>query len=686
MRWSLACVFALAVGGVVVTQADGPQGQPDESGVVFCVAEEADDGTEVNEKSWHVDGYQASGLNRMGRNGATRYAVGLRFDVPAIEQGETFVYARLVLAGTGDGQVDTAAQLQIVGIDADGISEFAVLTPALLPKTVAKVSWEIDENWPVSDRESLYAVPLLRASPDISPVINEIVSRSAWGEGIHGHTLGLAIQNTATESVNYVTIEDADDQRATTGVGTTAPRLELYRDIRSTFLATEMLGRPTHRSMTVNALSLLTLEVYAEYGKTPGVYTSQTSLVTCPGGEPFEIVLNNLAASTTYYYRLCYRRPGAAIYEAGPQGQFTTRRLAGSSFRFTVASDAHIWEVERQGVSPLLYRRTLDLVLADHPDFHFDLGDSAMCEDYSMGDVRDEQDALYRYLTHRKYLDAVCHSVPFFLVLGNHEGEQGWRFDGAPENVAVWSTRARKRLFPNPIPNSFYTGCQVGCEWAGLPENYYAFAWGDALFVVLDPYRYTTTKPHGAGGTPGSDDNWDWTLGHEQYDWLCETLATSTAKFKFVFAHQVVGGATTYGRGGIEAARHSLGGFGSYEWGGEDITGRQIFNRKRPGWGRPIHDVLVENGVTIFFHGHDHVFVKQDLDGVVYQECPQASDALYMSGHFPYAYGTKFPNAGYVRVSVFPSQVKVDYVRSFLPGDGIHGKVQYTYTILMRHN
>jgi hypothetical protein len=96
----------------------------------------------------------------------------------------------------------------------------------------------------------------------------------------------------------------------------------------------------------------------------------------------------------------------------------------------------------------------------------------------------------------------------------------------------------------------------------------------------------------------------------------------------------------------------------------------------------PIHDYLVSNGVTIFVHGHDHVFVKQELDGVVYQECPTPSDAMYGSGHFAYMYGDLVPNSGHLRVTVSPCEVAVDYVRAFLPGDGPDGEVAYSYRVL----
>jgi len=61
--------------------------------------------------------------------------------------------------------------------------------------------------------------------------------------------------------------------------------------------------------------------------------------------------------------------------------------------------------------------------------------------------------------------------------------------------------------------NGFYTGSPEENQ-IGFPQNYYAWTWGNALFVVLDPYSYTLRKPN------GSVDNWAWTLGDIQYTWF----------------------------------------------------------------------------------------------------------------------------------------------------------------------
>jgi hypothetical protein len=276
-----------------------------------------------------------------------------------------------------------------------------------------------------------------------------------------------------------------------------------------------------------------------------------------------------------------------------------------------------------------------------------------------------------------------AHSAPFFFTLGNHEGEYGYVFaaDRTPErnsNVGSWNLRARKAYFPTPVPGGIYTGSTETRNILGrdeLLENYYAWEWGDALFVVLDPYNNTNVNPN---SNPG--DNWRWSLGRAQYDWLRQVLTGSRARHKFVFLHNLVGGVAS-GRGGVEAAHR-------YEWGGRNADDTEGFAEKRPGWGVPIHTLLVQNGVSAVFHGHDHFYGYQQLDGVVYQECPQPGTANFSTGSARdggYVAGTILPNSGHLRVSVSPAETKVEYVRAALPSQETaalrNRNVAHTYTI-----
>jgi hypothetical protein len=155
-------------------------------------------------------------------------------------------------------------------------------------------------------------------------------------------------------------------------------------------------------------------------------------------------------------------------------------------------------------------------------------------------------------------------------------------------------------------------------------------------------------------------------------------------------------GMSPYGRGGTDAAKFRVAGRPSFEWGGEDSTGNFVFAEKRPDWSHgPIHDMLVEEGVDILFRGHDHAFVYEELDGVVYQTCPQPANTGYNEGEYRrefYSTGIQRNNSGHIRVSVAPDSVRVDYVRAVLQEDeplteesgAIRNRtVSYSYTLVL---
>jgi hypothetical protein len=185
--------------------------------------------------------------------------------------------------------------------------------------------------------------------------------------------------------------------------------------------------------------------------------------------------------------------------------------------------------------------------LEDKADFMIDLGDFLMTDKLKNAAGVIPFDTIpYRCKMLRTKYEISSHSTPLFISMGNHEGEAGWNLNGTANNIAVWGTNERKKYFPNPYPDGFYTGDTITHNFVGKRQNYYAWTWGDALFIVLDPYWYTTPKPDANHG-------WYWSLGKVQYDWLRKTLETSKSKFKFVFAHQIIGG-TPEGRGGYEVA------------------------------------------------------------------------------------------------------------------------------------
>lgn len=410
-----------------------------------------------------------------------------------------------------------------------------------------------------------------------------------------------------------------------------------------------VLGRPTANSVTASVLAYSGREGVIQYGTKSGSPTTRTAAFALTAGEPSEITINGLQPNTAYFYRLSTRPPNGT-WTTEPERSFHTQRPSGHAFTFTVQADPHL----DYNTEPALYLRCLANALADSPDFHIDLGDTFMTDKH-----RGRETAAAQYMAQRYYFGQIAASTPLFLVLGNHDGEAGRWLDGTVNNMAVWSNAQRKRYFPNPTPDSFYTGNATKDPNAGLLEDYYAWEWGDALFVVLDPFWYSTRQR-------GGEDNWSRTLGREQYDWLASILTRSHAKFRFVFLHHLVGGSGKDARGGVEAAP-------LYEWGGHNPDGADVFREKRPGWPLPIHDLLVKNHVNIVFHGHDHLFVKQELDGIVYQEVPQPGQPRYdntrSAGEYGYKSGTLLGSSGHLRIRVDANKATVEYVRAYLPSD-----------------
>ena len=425
-----------------------------------------------------------------------------------------------------------------------------------------------------------------------------------------------------------------------------------------------VLGRPTRDSITLSVLAYQDTEGSIAYGTERGQLTQHTPTRPFKKGEPVEVLIGALQPNTQYFYQ--FRAAGINSTVAA----FHTQRSRNSPFTFTITADSHLDD----RVSAELYQRTLANALADAPDFNIDLGDTFMTEKHD-----NRENAARQYLAQRYYFGQLCCSAPLFLVLGNHDGETPRGRGSDAESLAVWSNLMRKRYFPNPVPDNFYTGDATKHSQAGLLQDYYAWVWGDALFIALDPFWFSQ-RQHGKG------DNWSRSLGEEQYQWLKRTLDASKAKYKFIFIHHLVGGGTPECRGGSEAAP-------LYEWGGRNPDGTDGFKQNRSGWPAPIHELLVKNHVTAVFHGHDHLYVKQDRDGIVYQEVPQPGDPrgnTRTAKEYGYSSGVLLGSSGHLRVRVSPAGAQVDYVRARLPddirSDHQNAEVAHSYTIAATAN
>jgi hypothetical protein len=322
------------------------------------------------------------------------------------------------------------------------------------------------------------------------------------------------------------------------------------------------------------------------------------------------------------------------------RGSAVTQRDPGESFVFDVLTDSHIEPCDPipfgtaicEGGYLSSDEGTLLEVAADigvdRPDFLIHTGDMLDYHRFGFNDPPpDSHWARLAYLNYRRLLGDTLGNAAHFPTIGNWDGESGHH---SPEEIERSSSQ-RMLYAPAAGPGTYPEG--------GSPnQDYYAFTWGNALFVVLNVMTYTTTA-HLLGVDPGVPD--DWTLGKTQRSWLEDTLAGTTSKWRFLFIHHPVGGNggnetdSAYGRGGGRAA----------------YVGEQAL----------VHRMMQKYGVQIFFYGHDHVFTDMVVDGIHYT-LPGSAGAPWKFDTSTTGYTEYLPDSGHGRVTVSPDSVTVDFV------------------------
>jgi hypothetical protein len=362
--------------------------------------------------------------------------------------------------------------------------------------------------------------------------------------------------------------------------------------------------------------------------------------------------VTGLAPGRTYAYQIRAFAAGSdgsdlTLYS----GSAVTMREAGAPFTFALLTDSHIQPRDPLPVGSSVRpginggdEGTLLAVAGDmaavQPDFLIHLGDMLDFHIFGFNEPPPSSDwSRLAYLNYRRLLGDTLGHAAHFAVLGNWEGESGCN-----QPAQIQQSSSQRMLYvPGPRPDTYAQG--------GSPnQDYYAFTWGDALFVVLNVMTYTPTC-HLLGDEPGLPD--DWTLGDAQRAWLERTLAGATSKWRFLFIHHTVGGAagdsieSAYGRGGGQAAR-----VGEQAW---------------------VHDLMLKHGVQIFFYGHDHVFTDMTVDGIHYA-LPGSAGAPWKFDTAITGYARYWPDSGHGRVTVNPQQVQVDFV-------AVGGQVLHSFTV-----
>ncbi len=433
-----------------------------------------------------------------------------------------------------------------------------------------------------------------------------------------------------------------------------------------------VIGKPTKTSAVISIISDIACEVYLEFGASKTSFGARTSIKSLISSEPIVFDLTGLRPGSLIYYRLRVRRSGVSQFTPGSTYSFSTAKGPGKPFSFTVQGDTH---PERAGkmFNSELYTVTMNNISSQKPDFHILLGDDFSIDPLIGKGQATKENIETVYRTHRNWLSIIGKTVPIFLVNGNHEQAAKYLLDGTSSNPAVLAGNARIKFFPLPLSDGFYSGDLSEVEFVGNPRDYYSWTWGDATFITLDPYWHSESAVDNVAGVSNDEnaankktsgpsktaDLWKIGIGDDQYSWFKRVLEGSTSKFIFVFAHHVMG----TGRGAVEVSF-------DYEWGGRDPSGKTSFEAQRPNWDLPIHQLMVKHKVSIFFQGHDHIFVTQERDGLIYQSMPNPADNTFsMFNSSAYKTGIKAPNSGHVRVTTSATRAKVEYFLAARPSD-----------------
>ena len=471
-------------------------------------------------------------------------------------------------------------------------------------------------------------------------------------------------------------------------LGTAAAYLaQIFANTSRAFAAPNLnliLGRPTNSSIAVSLMSNESISATIEFGINGKTFAGKSSTLQLSPNTPSVFELKNLKANTKYFYRIRFKGSGTATTSLSKVYSFQTQRIAGNNFSFSLHGDTH---PERAGkmFNSELYYVTMGNVAAQNNDFHILLGDDFSIDPLIGKGQATKANVEKIYRTQRDWLGVIGATTPVFLVNGNHEQGAQYLLDGSLTNPAILAGNARNLYYPLPAPDNFYSGDQLNVPGVGLLRDYYSWTWGDAQFITLDPYwhsKYAVDNVAGVdqaavnkGANNGkTKDLWQVGIGDDQYAWFKKTLETSKAKYIFVFAHHVMG----TGRGAVEVSN-------DYEWGGRDPKGTTTFKEQRPNWELPIHDLMVKHKVSIFFQGHDHIFVTQERDGLIYQSMPNpADDTFSMFNSDAYKSGTKAANSGHVRVSVSTQEAKVEYFLAARSKDTIRKNMELAHSYSLK--
>jgi predicted phosphodiesterase len=363
---------------------------------------------------------------------------------------------------------------------------------------------------------------------------------------------------------------------------------------------------------------------------------------------PYELLswsVKDLTPATRYEYQVLSKPETEKDFRPAGRGSFRTQRKGPASYTVLLMTDPHTGSFPLGSQPALVLDKVVQNATPVKADFLIDLGDNVAWRGSREFPQTTADGALMAYSMYRRQIGPLSANTPHFAIIGNWNGESG-KF---PEKSIDLVTGVRKALLPGP---NHLTYPQGGSE----REDYYAFTWGDVLYVMLNIQTYS--KPSNPANLPSlmSDVNeiTEWTLGEKQMVWFETTLRNAKESFRFVCIHHPAAGNagdslnTNYGRGGARA------------WN----LGEQA----------KIHALMKKHKVQIFFYGHDHVFVDDIVDGIHYT-LPGSCGAPWKFTRAETGYERFWPDSGHATLEVTPEKATVTFFN-------LENKVLHTFSVV----
>lgn len=297
-----------------------------------------DDGQLVNGFAWGAQLPETTIpqlLLNVGQEGTNTYDAALGFRVPDLAEGQTVTDVRLRLNEQGgtitNGLiVNISAALDLDPFSVPGAARFA------LPRTTANVVWSISAAWDSSGQR----IAKYEETPDLSPIINELIAQVGWDAGTKDIALFLELSSSFGD--NVIRFDDSHGAYWDGGnAGVRPPRLRVHEQFRDAFYGKELLCRPKPTSVHVNVIPHADTDAFVEWGTDGVTFPNMTSTVFVPGGVDYEFSMGSLTSDSRYYYRLNVAKAGTGSFEAGPVRNFVTLPVSGEQARICVTTDIH---------------------------------------------------------------------------------------------------------------------------------------------------------------------------------------------------------------------------------------------------------------------------------------------------------------------------------------------------------